>query len=131
MRYSQFLREFSISVSLEPDAAQALATWEGRYHAEFKELAFLASQLHIAIVGQKPTTARGELLGLFSAWETAVLDTYMTVGDSLVPKLKCGLGNAVTIAEFEAAVGKLPAYFGRYRYLRTRLNTLLDQEGHI
>ena len=129
MRYSQFLREFSISEPLEPEAVQALATWEARYRAEFRGLAVRFSKLHLAIDAQKPTATREELKRLFDKWETVVLDTYMAVGDTLVPKLEVSCGNAATLADFEAAVGELPRFQRQYRYLRAKLEAFLDDEA--
>ena len=126
MRYSQFIRHYSISEPLEPEAVQALAAWEARYRAEFRGLAVRFSKLHLAIDAQKPTTTREELKRLFNEWETVVLDTYMAVGDTLVPKLEVGCGNAATLADFYAAIRELPRYQGHYRYLRARLEAFLD-----
>ena len=128
MRYSQFLREFSISVPLEPEAVQALVSWEAIHRAEFKGLAVRSSKLHLAIDAQKACAKRDELKRMFSSWETAVLDAYLSVGDVLVPKLENGTGNADAVADFEAAVGKLPSYQGHYRYLRAKLDAFLDNE---
>jgi len=129
MRYSQFLREYSISVTLELEAVQALATWKAKYRSEFRGLAVRFSKLHLAIDAQKPTTTtREELKRLFNEWETVVLDTYMAVGDTLVPKLEIGCGNAATIADFHAAVRELPKYQEHYRHLRARLEAFLDDE---
>ena len=128
MRYSHFLREFSIDVPLEPEAVQALAIWNAQYRAEFRGLAVRFSKLHLAIDAQKRTATREELKRLFNKWETVVLDTYMAVGDTLVPKLEIGYGNAATLAAFEAAVGQLPEYQERYRYLRAMLEAFLDDE---
>ena len=128
MRYRQFIRHYSVSEPLEPEAVQALAAWEARYRTEFRGLAVRFSKLHLAIDAQKPTATREELKRLFNKWETVVLNTYMNVGDSLVPKLECGYGNAATIAGFEAAVEQLPRYQERYRYLRAMLEAFLDDE---
>ncbi|GAB2697807.1 hypothetical protein GCM10027272_10350 [Hymenobacter frigidus] len=128
MRYSQFIKHYSISEPLEPEAVQALAAWEARYRAEFRGLAVRFSKLHLAIDAQKLTTTREELKRLFGKWETVVLNTYMTVGDTLVPKLEGGYGNAATIADFEAAVRELPKYQKHYRHLRASLEAFLDDE---
>ena len=128
MRYSQFLREFSISEPLEPEAVRALVSWETIYRAEFRGLAVRSSKLHLAIGAQKACAKRDELKRMFSAWETAVLDAYLSVGDVLVPKLENGTGNAETVADFNAAVEKVPRYQRHYRYLRARLEDFLDDD---
>jgi len=128
MRYSQFLREFSISVPLEPEAVQALGTWNTQYRTEFRGLAVRFSKLHLAIDAQKSTATRDELKRLFDKWETVVLDTYMNISDTLVPKLKGGYGNAATIADFDAALSELPKYQEHYRHLRASLEAFLDDE---
>lgn len=112
-------------VPLEPEAEEVLSLWENGHRAESTQLVMRFAKLHYAINAQKRPEAE-VLKQLLAQWEDAMLEDYLDLAQTLVPRIQDGYGGPTTIKGYYEGIASLPIHTEKYRQLRNMFVAFLD-----
>ena len=110
---------------LEPEAEEVLSLWKNGHRAEFTQLVMRFAKLHYAINAQKAADAE-ELKQCVALWEDLMLESYLDVGQTLLPRIQEGYGGPTTIKGYYQAMDSLPVHLENCRRLQSMFNVFLE-----
>ena len=110
---------------LEPEAEEVLSLWANGHRAEFTKLVMQFAKLHYAINAQKAVEAQ-ELKQCLAQWEDLMLESYLDVAQTLLPRIQEGYGGPTTIKGYYHAMASLPGHLENYRRLRSMFDVFLE-----